>query len=274
MQDRSEGEDESAHAGESKNESTSAASHGVMVTGKRKKGDDGDEDDDENPKRKKKRATKPKIPKIYVPKVRSGPYAIFLGLISALPDSYRKPLPPINPENVDEIDEQEDKLRRTLERSFLAKDELLIAAQPHCDSSFTHSESGGFYTAWNSMKGLVTKGLVAQRSNPPKFYLTVEGWKSALAVHSVAFPAQHVEEKGQRLLSFQPSPAKKAAAAPAAVTTRNRQASPTTPLNDILTQGMNTRPAKIFDLPFTFVGECRRAGSSGRIRADPIPPRR
>lgn len=170
--------------------------------------------------------------------------------MSALPASFRKPLPSIDPENADELDEQEDRLRQALERAFLAKDELLVAAQPHCDSSFTHSESGGFYTAWNSMKGLVTKGLVAQRSNPPKYYLTVEGWKSALAVHQTAFPAQHVEEKGQRQLTFQPSPVKKPQAA------RNRQGSPTAE-NKVVRQGMNTRPATT-DLAFTFVGESER----------------
>ena len=104
-------------------------------------------------------AKKPRKAKPYVPTLRSGPYAIILAL-SSLP---------------------EDSLRS------LTKNELVELAQPHSDSSFTvPSEAGKFYTAWNSMKGLLDKDLVQERGRPlRKYALTDEGWEVARRIRLV-----------------------------------------------------------------------------------------
>lgn len=107
-------------------------------------GEDDDEDDDEPaPAPKKPRKTKP-----YVPAFRSGAYALIVALSN---------MPEHGPEG-------------------MAKLDLIDKAQPHCNSSFTASEPGSFYTAWSSMKTLLTKELVYERGRPTKRYaLTEEG---------------------------------------------------------------------------------------------------
>ncbi|KAI3396669.1 hypothetical protein diail_11777 [Diaporthe ilicicola] len=108
--------------------------------------DDDDQEDDEEeaaPAPKKPRKTKQ-----YVPAFRSGAYALIVAL-SNMPEN--------GPEG-------------------MAKLDLIDKAQPHCNSSFTASEPGSFYTAWNSMKTLLTKELVYERGRPTKRYaLTDEG---------------------------------------------------------------------------------------------------
>ncbi|KMU82747.1 crossover junction endonuclease mus-81 [Coccidioides immitis H538.4] len=77
-----------------------------------------------------KRARKPRT---YIPTLRSGPYALLLALATL---------------------EEKSSIGAT-------KAQLIEAAQPHCDTSFTApSDPTKFYTAWNSMKTLVTKDLV------------------------------------------------------------------------------------------------------------------
>ena len=69
----------------------------------------------------------------------------------------------------------------------LSKKELIELAQPHCESSFTvPSESGKFYTAWNSMTTLVNKDLVQEKGRPlRKYALTEEGWEVARRIKAV-----------------------------------------------------------------------------------------
>ena len=69
----------------------------------------------------------------------------------------------------------------------LSKKELIELAQPHCESSFTvPSESGKFYTAWNSMTTLVNKDLVQERGRPlRKYALTEDGWEVARRIKAV-----------------------------------------------------------------------------------------
>lgn len=107
-------------------------------------GEDDDEDEAEPaPAPKKPRKTKP-----YVPAFRSGAYALIVALSN---------MPEHGPEG-------------------MAKLDLIDKAQPHCNSSFTASEPGSFYTAWSSMKTLLTKELVYERGRPTKRYaLTEEG---------------------------------------------------------------------------------------------------
>ncbi|KAH7035008.1 crossover junction endonuclease MUS81 [Microdochium trichocladiopsis] len=112
-------------------------------------GDD-DDDDDEGTHRP---AKKPRKAKPYVPTLRSGPYALLLGLSS--------------------LDEEA--------AIGITKDQLIQEAQPHCDSSFTApKDANSYYTAWSSMKTLLDKDLVSEKGRPTRRYmLTDEGWEVA-----------------------------------------------------------------------------------------------
>lgn len=98
-------------------------------------------------------AKKPRKVKPYVPAYRSGAYALVVAL-----SAVDKSAPP-----------------------GLSKQDLIEAAQPYSDSSFTApSAPNQFYTAWNSMKTLLSKELVGERGIPTKRYsLTDEGWEVA-----------------------------------------------------------------------------------------------
>lgn len=83
----------------------------------------------------------------YVPKRRSGGYAILLALYLV------------------------DK-----ERSGLRKDEIIKVAAQFCDSSFTSNPgSNEFYSAWNSIKLLEKHDLVSYTGRRTLFYITDEG---------------------------------------------------------------------------------------------------
>lgn len=103
---------------------------------------------------KPKRVTKPRM---YVPAYRSGAYAILLALHESLQHS-----------------------------EFMTKSDLVIQAAKHCDASFTDAEPGKFYTAWNSMKTLLTKEYVYKTGNPARYCLTDEGLQIAKRLLSVA----------------------------------------------------------------------------------------
>ena len=65
-------------------------------------------------------------------------------------------------------------------RAWLTKAEIIELGQPHCDASFTVRPPGKFYTAWESIKTLMSNDLVAERGRPAKRYaLTEEGWEVA-----------------------------------------------------------------------------------------------
>ncbi|KAF9766294.1 Crossover junction endonuclease mus81 [Fusarium sp. DS 682] len=96
---------------------------------------------------------KARKPKAYVPALRSGAFALVVGLST--------------------LDENSS--------VGMTKAELIEVAQPHCDSSFSApSDPTKFYTAWNSMKTLLQKELVYERGRPLRRYaLTDEGWEVA-----------------------------------------------------------------------------------------------
>ncbi|KAM5482032.1 Crossover junction endonuclease mus81 [Microsporum audouinii] len=108
---------------------------------------------DELPQTESQPTKRPKKTKPYVPTLRSGPYALLLGLA-------------------------------TLDKNSsvgLTKAQLIEVAQPHADASFTAPpDPNKFHTAWNSMKTLLQKDLVYERGRPLKRYLlTDEGWEIA-----------------------------------------------------------------------------------------------
>jgi hypothetical protein len=149
----------------------------------------GSEDEDATPPpTKKKRVT---APKLYVPKARSGGYAILLALLSNLPGQYQYPLAPAPSHfSVNEVtvfdDNQEDQLTIALQAAQLTKQEVINAGRSHSDADFEKSEKGGHYTAWSSMKTLIGRALVSTRGNPARYWLTKEGWTSGLAVRKAA----------------------------------------------------------------------------------------
>ncbi|KAI0392400.1 hypothetical protein F5Y17DRAFT_361555 [Xylariaceae sp. FL0594] len=127
---------------------------------------DGDDDDDDGAAAQQRPAKKPRARKQYVPILRSGAYALILGLATLDEDS----------------------------TVGMTKNRLIEVAQPHCDASFTApSDPTRFYTAWNSMKTLLEKDLVYERGRPSRKYsLTDEGWEVARRLKATAglTPAQ------------------------------------------------------------------------------------
>lgn len=109
-----------------------------------------------NPESSGKRRRKPKP---FVPSLRSGSYALILGLSSLPQDS----------------------------TAGLTKAQLIERAQEHCDSSFTApADASKFYTAWNSMKTLLEKDLVYEKGRPlRRYYLSDEGWEVATRINNV-----------------------------------------------------------------------------------------
>lgn len=102
---------------------------------------------------KKTRKAKP-----YVPALRSGAYALLLGLATANENS----------------------------NQGMTKAHLIEIAQPYCDASFTApSDATKFYTAWNSMKTLVQKDLVYEHGRPlRKYALSEDGWEVAKRIQN------------------------------------------------------------------------------------------
>lgn len=89
----------------------------------------------------KKRA----VTKQYIPRYRSGGWAILRGLATFPPDT-----------SVTKID-------------------IFRVSQPFCDTSFDTPLDTKYYTAWSSMKILLEKGYVYKNGNPPRYCLTEEG---------------------------------------------------------------------------------------------------
>ncbi|XP_042874642.1 crossover junction endonuclease MUS81-like isoform X2 [Penaeus japonicus] len=85
----------------------------------------------------------------YIPAPRSGAYGLLMALYNASKDDDYP--------------------------GYLGKKELIEAATPLCDVSFTHSAEGSHYTAWSSMGTLIKKELVRKESSPGRYFLTSEG---------------------------------------------------------------------------------------------------
>ncbi|KAF7951739.1 hypothetical protein EAE96_007038 [Botrytis aclada] len=118
--------------------------------------DDGGESVTPSPSPKKARKPKP-----YVPKLRSGAYAIMLALGT-------------QPRN---------------SRVGITKEEIIALAEPFCDTSFTQTRPSEFFTAWNSMKTLINKDFVYTKKNPAsRYYLTDEGWDLADTIKASGDP--------------------------------------------------------------------------------------
>ncbi|KAG0183365.1 Crossover junction endonuclease mus81 [Apophysomyces sp. BC1034] len=115
---------------------------------KRRAGTQGQEGEGENSSAKKTRRS-PKKP--YVPRYRSGPYAILLAL----------------------LDHREDNLQQA------TKEQITRQAEDYCDTSFDMPDPGKNYTAWNSIKTLLEKDYVWKNGSPAKYMLTDSGYEMA-----------------------------------------------------------------------------------------------
>ncbi|KAK6531688.1 Crossover junction endonuclease mus81 [Orbilia ellipsospora] len=106
---------------------------------------DGEDGEEEQPAKKPR---KPRAQKEYIPRPRTGGYAVLLAL-AELPLGKR-----------------------------ITKDELCRRAQPYCDTSFTLSGNPSEthkYTAWSSVKTLKEHNLIMQSGRPALFCLTDHG---------------------------------------------------------------------------------------------------
>ncbi|KAI1416066.1 crossover junction endonuclease MUS81 [Hypoxylon sp. FL1857] len=119
---------------------------------------DDEQDGQERPPKRQRKA------KPYVPTLRSGPYAIIMGLATLEEGS----------------------------RTGITKPQLIEVAQPHCDASFTAPpDPTSFYTAWSSMKTLLEKDLVYEKGRPTRrYFLTEEGWEVARRIQHTLNPDQ------------------------------------------------------------------------------------
>lgn len=96
-----------------------------------------DDADSEKPKKKRK----------YVPKRRSGAYAILLGLLEG-----------------------------NGLRGGMSKDELTKGARKYCDNSFhANPSTREFHSAWSAMKTLLDRELVIEEGRPKRYILTADG---------------------------------------------------------------------------------------------------
>lgn len=164
---------------------------------------------------RKQRKTQP-----YVPKLRSGAYALVMAL--------------------GELDQETNQA--------IPKDELMAKAQPHSDASFyAPSDPTKFYTAWQSMKTLESKELVCTKGNPvKKYYLSDEGWEVFLrmkaALDGGTVPLPQVKRKKNApasesgpLIPASPEPLPSISrTAPHLRSPPRRQAGPTAPDNSFI----------------------------------------
>ncbi|XP_046545078.1 crossover junction endonuclease MUS81-like [Haliotis rubra] len=103
--------------------------------------------------RKRRKSSGSKSSRDYIPAFRSGAYAILLSL-------YR---------NMQDPDT----------RGFMTKSEIVRAAQPLADKSFSVADPGCRYTSWSSMGTLIKKGLIIKESSPARYSLTDTGCELA-----------------------------------------------------------------------------------------------
>jgi len=100
-----------------------------------------------------KAGTKKRAPaRQYIPKYRSGGWAILRALNTFPPDA------------------------------SLTKTEIIRVAHQYSDSSFDTPMDNKFYTAWNSMKTLLERGYVYKSGSPPRYCLTEEGAEIASTI--------------------------------------------------------------------------------------------
>ncbi|KAF7719741.1 Uncharacterized protein PECH_005698 [Penicillium ucsense] len=126
-------------------------------------------------------AKKPRKARPYVPPLRSGPYAILLGLAT-------------QDENASQ---------------GLTKAQLIEVAQPYCDSSFTAPpDPSKYFTAWSSMRTLIQKDLVYEHGRPVRKYaLSEEGWEVAKRIQKTVTGPSNASAGSDSQTQLFPTPA-------------------------------------------------------------------
>ncbi|KAK3840630.1 MAG: hypothetical protein JOS17DRAFT_678281 [Linnemannia elongata] len=109
------------------------------------------EQDEPKPKKPRKASTKP-----YVPKYRSGSFAILMALLEAEVQHHQR---------------------------SLTREEILVTGQKFAEHSLANKAHGTFYSGWDSMKTLTGKGLVYQ--NGKDYHMTGEGRDTAWQLRDV-----------------------------------------------------------------------------------------
>ncbi|XP_077536358.1 structure-specific endonuclease subunit MUS81-like [Haemaphysalis longicornis] len=71
---------------------------------------------------------------------------------------------------------------------WMSKSDLIMAAQPLCDASFTQPLADSHYTAWSSVATLIRRGLVSKQGCPARFSLTDEGEELANRIMAPGTP--------------------------------------------------------------------------------------
>ncbi|KAK7890657.1 Crossover junction endonuclease mus81 [Exophiala xenobiotica] len=141
--------------------------------------EEAEQEEQESPRPKKRKAQP------YVPKLRSGAYALIMALAT--------------------LDQESNQA--------IPKDELIRLAQPHCDSSFdVPSDPTKFYTAWQSIKTLESKELICTKGHPAKrYYLSDEGWEVAVRMKATlegdVVPSSRPKDK-KKVATRLPSPSR------------------------------------------------------------------
>ena len=88
--------------------------------------------------------------------------------------------------------------KQSLEASysgFLSKAQIIQHGKHLVNSSFTKPDPGSRYTAWSSMRTLISKNLVSKCSHPPKFTLTEEGAKLAKKLYENSATLENNNDK-------------------------------------------------------------------------------
>lgn len=114
---------------------------------------------------------RPRKAQAYVPRYRSGAYALVLGLATLAEDA----------------------------EVGMTKARLIEVAQKYCDSSFTApSDPTKFYTAWSSMTTLLDNEIVYQRRRPMvRYSLTDKGWEVAKRIREAEGVERDRSESGR-----------------------------------------------------------------------------
>lgn len=134
---------------------------------KRRNDSQGNTQDDGEPSRKR-RSTK-----TYVPRYRTGAYAILLSMLEHREENFN---------------------------DSVSKEQIISLAEQHCDSSFDMTEGFKSYTAWNSIKTLIDKDLVWKSGKPSKYTLTETGVTMAQQLKNSS-PGSQLQPSGNSSVS-------------------------------------------------------------------------
>lgn len=111
----------------------------------------------------------------YIPKYRSGGYAILLALQSSSP-------------------------------YLLTKEEIIHLGKQFSNHSFIKPDPGSYYTAWSSMKILLEKGLVSKQGKPAKYSLSEKGHNIARKLSEENSNSSVNNHNGLKLITTENSP--------------------------------------------------------------------